>query len=138
MGYQESFIYTSKSNVESNRQGIEKILAMFRKYNVRCADDAYADCVCRLHFNKRVSEFKKGMEMLVVCGERSAQRSPYMLFNLDTQMFPNELAGMPELTDEELKFIRKIKIIFIEERWDILDAEKTDAITVEKLELRPD
>jgi hypothetical protein len=125
MGYQESFIYTSKSNIKSNHERIEEILETFQKNNIRCADDGIASCVCRLYFNEAVGGFKKGMEMLVICGERGAQRSPWLLFE-----------GMP-LSMEAQKLIRKIKIEFIEDHFDILEAEKTDAITVEELNLQP-
>ena len=127
MGYQESFIYTSKRNTKANHEHIEEILRMFQKYNIRCADDMLASCVCRLYFNEAVGEFKKGMEMLVICGERGPQRSPSLLFD-----------GRPNLTKEEQKIISKIHIDFIESRWDICEAEKTDAITVEKLNLQPE
>ena len=126
MGYQESFIYTSKRNIKSNHDHIEEILQMFQKHNVRCADDMLASCVCRLHFNKPVGEFKQGMEMLVICGERGAQRNPSLLFD-----------GRPDLTENEKRIIRKIHIDFIENRREILEAEKTEAITVEQLDLQP-
>lgn len=126
MGYQESFIYTSKRNIKTNHNHIEEILQMFQRHNVRCADDMLASCVCRLYFNKAVGEFKPGMEMLVITGERGAQRSPYLLFDC-----------RPNLTTKEQRLINKINIDFIENRRDILDAEKTDAIIVEQLELHP-
>lgn len=123
MGYQESFIYTSKLNTKANKEHLDQIIQMFKKYNVRCNDDMLASCVCRLRFNKAVGGFKKGMEMLVICGERGPQRSQHLLFD-----------GRP-LTEEEAKLASKIHIEFIEGHMDILEAEKTDAITVEKLEL---
>ena len=126
MGYQESFIYTSKSNIKANHEHIEQILQMFQKYNIRCADDDIASCVCRLYFNENVGEFKKGMEMLVTAGERGAQCSPYLLFD-----------GRAIQTKEEMKIISKIHIDFIESRWDICKAERTEAITVEQLDLKP-
>ena len=126
MGYQESFIYTSKHNIKANHEHIEEILKMFQKYNIRCADDDIASCVCRLHFNESVGEFKKGMEMLVIAGERGAQRSPLLLFD-----------GRAIQTKEEMKIIRAIQIDYIESRWDICEAERTEAITVEQLDLKP-
>ena len=126
MGYQESFIYTSKHNIKTNHNQIEEILQMFQRHNVRCADDMLASCVCRLHFNEAVGEFKKGMEMLVITGERGPQRSPYLLFDC-----------RPNLTAKEQRLISKIHIDFIENRRDILDAEKTEAIMVEQLDLQP-
>ena len=126
MGYQESFIYTSKTNIKANHDNIEKILQMFKKHNLRCADDMLASCDCRLYFNEDVCGFKKGMEMLVICGERGPQRSPWLLFE-----------GIP-LSIEAQKLIRKIHIDFIESRWDICKAERTPAITVEQLNLKPE
>ena len=125
MGYQESFIYTRKNNVEANRQDIEKIISMFQKYNVRCSDDLLASCDCRLKFNDPVGKFPAGMEMLVVCGERSAQRSSLLLFDAKA------------LTLSERALIRRIRIEPIENRWEILEAEGTDAISVERLSLSP-
>lgn len=126
MGYQESFIYTKKNNVEANRRDIEKIISMFQKYNVRCSGDLLASCDCRLKFNEQVGKFPTGMEMLVVCGERSVQRSGLRLFDENS------------LTLKEKALIRRIRIEPIENRWEILEAEQTDAITVEELSLRPD
>ena len=126
MGYQESFIYTSKRNIKTNHNQIEEILQMFQRHNVRCADDMLASCVCRLHFNEAVGEFKPGMEMLVITGERGAQRSPYLLFDC-----------RPNLTAKEQRLISKIHIDFIEDHRDILEAEKTEAITVKQLDLQP-
>ena len=126
MGYQESFIYTSKHNIKANHEHIEEILKMFQKYNIRCADDDIASCVCRLHFNEAVCGFKKGMEMIVIAGERGAQRNGWLLFD-----------GRPILDNEEQKLISKIHVDFIESRWDICEAERTPAITVEQLNLQP-
>lgn len=129
MGYQESFIYTSKRDIKANHEHIEQILQMFKKHNIRCAGDMLASCECRLHFNEDVGEFKKGMEMLVICGERGPQRSPWLLFN-----------GRPILTftKEEQEIISKIHIDYIESRREILAAERTEAITVEQLNLQPE
>lgn len=126
MGYQETLIYTSKSNVKMNCENIERILKMFKKYNICCDDDTVVRCVSRLHFNKPVGEFKEGMEMLVICGERSAQRNPDRLFE-----------GISNLTVEEKEIISKIHIDYIENRRDILEAEKS-AIMVEQLNLQPE
>lgn len=124
MGYQESFIFTSKTNIKKNKENLDQIIQMFKSYNVRCDDDMLASCVCRLHFNEKVEGFKPGMEMLVICGERGPQRSPHLLFD-----------GRP-LTDKEAKIVSKIQIEFIEGHRDILEAERTDAITVEQLSLK--
>ena len=129
MGYQESFVYTSKHNVKANHERIEAILQLFKKYNLHCADDMFASCVCRLYFNENVGRFKKGMEMLVISGERGAQRSPGLLFDDGRRQ-------LSAFTKEERKLISKIRMDFIESRWDICEAEKTGAITVEQLDLQ--
>ena len=129
MGYQESFVYASKHNIKANHEHINAILQMFKKYNIRCANDMIASCVCRIHFNEAVGGFKKGMEMLVVTGERDPQRSPFLLF---------DGRQIPTFTKEEQAIISKIHIDFIESRWDICEAERTPAITVEHLNLQPE
>ena len=128
MGYQESFLYTSTLNLASNHKDIERILEIFRKYRIRCASDALAECVCRLHFNKAVPPFRKGMEMLVICGERSVQRSNRTLFSRDYATENNV-----NFSKDELRIMKKVKILFIENAMQICDAEKTPMITVEKV-----
>lgn len=132
MGYQESYIYTSRLNPYANKRDIDALLALFKKYGIRCRDDLWAECVCRLHFNRRVHGFRKGMEMLVICGERSIQRSG------------NSLAGYRSsdnvpliLEKKEAALINRVKFLPIEDAMPICYAEKTDAITVEQLLLMP-
>lgn len=146
MGYQESYIYTDARDVEENKRDIEKILHIFQKYNVRCVNDGIAECTIKLHFNENVSGnagyfedepmfFQKGMEMLIVCGERSAQRSIPRLF--DGEWTTVDVAWN-KLTSEEKRVVSKIKIAFVDNMRFILEAEKTDAITVTKLKLKPE
>lgn len=131
MGYQESFIYTSTMNLKANRANIEQILQIFQKHNLRCASDMFAECVCRLHFNENVPPFRKGMEMLVICGDREVQRGYRGLFSLNR--FDE---NAPRFSTAELKVIKKVKILFIEEAMQICAAEETSKITVEKLNLQ--
>ena len=144
MGYQESFIFTNHYDVEKNNKDIEEILKIFKKYDVRCADDALASCTHKLHFNENVSgraggfkdikmTFPKGMEMLVVCGERSTQRDVFELFAPDFPQLTNK--EISERTDEELELIQRVRICFIENLRFVCEAEKTDKITVEELNL---
>ncbi|MBQ8998177.1 MAG: hypothetical protein IJ086_05740 [Clostridium sp.] len=121
MGYQESFIHTTCSNVERNNSDIVKYIEMFKKYDVRCQGDTLARCVCKLHFNKTVSKYKKGMDVLVVCGERQAQRWAERLFDCDSEYRFDKTS---EYTKEELKLIKRAKITFIEEERIVLEAEK--------------
>ena len=136
MGYQESFIHTTCSNVERNNSDIARYIEMFKKYDVRCEGDWLASCVCKLHFNKTVSKYKKGMDVLVIAGERQAQRWSGRLFDCDSEYEEKDMR--PQYTDEELKLIGRAKITFIEEEWGVLEAEKDESlITVEKLNLLP-
>ena len=128
MGYQESFVYTSTLNMASNHKDIERILEIFRKYHIRCASDALAECVCRLHFNKAVPAFQKGMEMLVICGERSVQRSYKTLFSRDYAT-----ANNVNFSKDKLRIMKMVKILFIENALQICDTEKIPMITVEKV-----
>lgn len=136
MGYQESFIHTTCSNVEKNNSDIARYIEMFKKYDVRCEGDWLASCVCKLHFNKTVSKYKKGMDVLVIAGERQAQRWSGRLFDCDSEYEEKDMR--PQYTDEELKLIGRAKITFIEEEFGVLEAEKDESyITVEKLSLLP-
>lgn len=142
MGYQESFIFTNASNIQKNNADIEGILKIFRKYGVRCADDDMAECVCKLHFNENVSgykgwggtegrkTFKQGMEMLVVCGERSEQRSPTVLFHGWDNRLP--------LTEEEDALVGRVQIWFVENLEFVFEAEKDGRVSVERLSLTAD
>lgn len=150
MGHQESFLYTNACDVEQNSKDIERILALFKKYNVRCTNDELAGCTHKLHFNDNLSGkggwfedepmfFRKGMEMLVVCGERSAQRSIERLFDGDWYNQGEEfLSAWHQMTPEERKFASGIQIVFIENLRFVCEAEKTDKITLEELNVQPD
>lgn len=133
MGYQESFIHTNCSDVKKNNEDIKKYIEMFKKYDVRCEGDQLASCIVKLHFNRDINIYKKGMDILVISGERSAQRSAYRLFDID-----DDYDMIPKYTDEELKLIKRAKITFIENAFDVLDAEKDgSSIDVEELSLTP-
>lgn len=130
MGYQESFIFTSKLNLKRNQRDIDAIIALFQKYGIRCKDDLWAECVCRLHFNERVHGFRKGMEMLVICGERSVQRSGNSLAGY---RLPNNIPLI--LEKKEAVLVNRIKFLPIEDAMPICYAENTNAITVTQLTL---
>ena len=136
MGYQESFIHTTCSNVERNNEDIEKYIELFKKYDVRCEGDWLASCITKLHFNKTVNKYKKGMDVLVISGERQAQRSADRLFDIDYELDEDMI---PKYTKEELKLIRRARITFIEEAFDVLLAEKDGhSIDVEQISLMPE
>lgn len=136
MGYQESFVHTTCSNIEQNNSDIEKYIEMFKKYDVRCEKDMLASCVVKLHFNRDVGKYKKGMDILVISGERQAQRSCYDLFDVEYN-YGEKMA--PKYTNEEYKLIERAKITFIEEQFDVLDAEEDGySIDIEELNLTPE
>ena len=136
MGYQESFIHTTCSNVERNNEDIQKYIELFKKYDVRCEGDWLASCITKLHFNKTVNKFKKGMDVLVISGERQAQRSANRLFDIDYELDEDMI---PKYTKEELKLIRRARITFIEEAFDVLEAEKDGhSIDIEEISLIPE
>lgn len=135
MGYQESFIHTNCSDVKQNNEDINKYIEIFKKYDVRCEGDDLASCVVKLHFNRDINIYKKGMDILVISGERQAQRSAYRLFDIDDEYDKDMI---PKYTEEELKLIKKAKITFIENAFDVLDAEEDGhSIDVEELSLMP-
>ena len=133
MGYQESFIHTTCSNVERNNEDIQKYIEMFKKHDVRCEGDWLASCIMKLHFNKTVNKFKKGMNVLVISGERQAQRSADRLFDIDYELDEDII---PKYTEEERKLIRRAQITFIEYASDVLEAEKDGhSIDIEEINL---
>lgn len=135
MGYQESFIHTNCSDIKQNNEDINKYIEMFKKYDIRCEGDDLASCVVKLHLNRDINIYKKGMDILVISGERQAQRSAYRLFDIDEEYDKDMI---PKYTEEELKLIKKAKITFIENAFDVLEAEKDGhSIDVKELSLIP-
>ena len=135
MGYQESFVFTNKDDVNANHDDIEKILTIFKKYGVRCKGDWIATCACKLVFNKEIGEFKKGMEMLVISGDRGAQREIDNLFDI----YDDEDEIEPiNYTNEEMKLIKRVKMTGIENYPEILKAEENGDVTVKELRLVSD
>lgn len=169
MGHQESFIFSSSDDLEQNRKDIEQLLALFKKYHVRCAGDEDVECTHRLYFNEEVVDsdpigrlgldrlspglremflkmgplsFPKGMEMLVVCGSsRSRQTDFASLFNggLEWHQYASDeerrSAAWHKLTREEKDLGKRVNIHPIENLFFICEAEQTDKITVEELNL---
>lgn len=114
MGYQESFIYFGV-NTEKNNDYIEKTLELFKKLDVRMADDYLASCVAKLTFKEDKYPwpmFDKGMQVLWIAGERQCQRNPFRLFDIyeDQEDNPN----MKLLTKADKDLIKRINIIFLD------------------------
>ena len=136
MGYQESFVHTTKSNIERNNADLEKMLEIFKKHDVRCKGDWLASCVAKITFKKTVGPYKKGMQVLWITGERQAQRSGYRLFDL----YPEDDDYNPDIyTKEEYKIINRAKLTFIDDILYLLDdiTEDSDKVDIEHLELQP-
>lgn len=136
MGYQAAFIHTTCSNVERNNSDLAKYIEIFKKYDVRCKGDWLADCVDMLHFNKTVGKYKKGMDILVISGERQAVRYAERIFDCDYEIGDRDKTSL--YTSEEMKLIKRARITFVEEAYyvmDILDDE--EYITRKELKLEP-
>lgn len=112
MGYQESFIHTVYSNVERNNKDINDILEIFKKYDVRCDGDDIAECVEKLRFKKNIDNYKKGMEILWISGDRQAQRGNFELFDLYFDEKINSDGN--NYTKEEMKLINRVKLRFLD------------------------
>jgi hypothetical protein len=110
MGNQASFISTNKN------ADLDMIIALFKKYNIRTADDEMCSCYAKVTLNKQIrltvnevwgivgnsETFKKGKQFLLIEGERYYQRDIESMFDMDNI----------EYTDKELSLIYKIDIIF--------------------------
>lgn len=110
MGYQESYISTK------NNKDLEKILDIFKKYNIRCEKDLFASCVAKITLKKDISSigdnaksFKEGKEFLYICGDRSAQRRNSDLFDIESD------SDYQAFSLEEKRIIDDIDIIFTED-----------------------
>lgn len=133
MGSQASLIYTNRNS------DIDKIVALFKKYNIRTADYDECSCYAKVTLNKQIrttvdevwgsagnnQTFKKGKQFLVIEGERYYQRDIENMFEMDSV----------EYTDKELDLIYKVEIIFA----DYLPYEKifenNDYATIEELDI---
>lgn len=136
MGYQESYVHTTCSNVERNNEDIKRFIEIFKKYDVRCERDWLASCIMKLHFNKNIGKYKKGMDILVISGERQAQIDANMLFDIDYRYNEDKV---PQYTKEELKLIKRARITFIGDALDVFEAEKDGySIDVEEISLIPE
>ncbi|HEY8890189.1 MAG TPA: hypothetical protein VIM70_08015 [Clostridium sp.] len=110
MGSQSSFINTNRNS------DLDKIIDLFRKYNLRTADDDVCSCSARVTLNKQIrttvdevwgsvgndTTFKKGKQFLVMDGERCYQRDILQMFDTENIQY----------TDKELDLIYKIEITF--------------------------
>lgn len=110
MGSQASFISTNRN------PDLDKIIALFKKYNIRTADDEMCSCYAKVTLNKQIrlmvdevwgtvgnnQTFKKGKQFLLIEGERGYQSDIESMFDMDDI----------EYTDKELDLIYKIEITF--------------------------
>lgn len=113
MGTQSSFISTNRNS------DLDKIIDLFKKYNVRTTNDEMCSCYSKVTLNKKIrtmvdemmgtvgenKTFKKGKQFLLIEGERFCQRDVESMFDMDTIKY----------TEKEIKLINKIEIIFIED-----------------------
>ena len=157
MGYQESFVYTNKKDIERNNEDIKNILKIFKKYDIRLSNDDYCNCIGVVRFKKRIGDkYPKNIEMLIVGGERSEQRNSRFLFNICygyksdftdkefSEYIPAQYSygyegtinkddihiNIPRFTDDELELIDKIKISFIEGDRSIFNDENINFIKI--------
>lgn len=110
MGSQASFISTNRNS------DLDKIIELFKKYNIRTSDDEMCTCYAKVTLNKSIRStvdevwgtvgndktFKKGKQFLLIEGERYYQRSIENMFEMNDIQY----------SDEELDLIYKIEIIF--------------------------
>ncbi len=110
MGSQSSFISTNRNS------DLDKIIELFKKYNIRTADDEICSCYAKVTLSKRIRStvdevwgtigsnkiFRKGKQFLLIEGERGCQSDIEDMFDIDNI----------EYTDKELDLIYKIEIIF--------------------------
>jgi len=110
MGSQTTFINTKRNS------DLDKIIGLFRKYNIRTADDDMCNCSARVTLNKQIRAtvdevwgsvgnditFKKGKQFLVMDGDRYYQRDIEEMFDTENIQY----------TDKELDLIYKIEITF--------------------------
>lgn len=133
MGYQESYLHTTTSNIERNNEDIQKVLEIFKKYDIRCLGDDMATCYLKVHCKKNCGKYKKGMDVLFIVGDRTAQRCNRYVFNI----FEPEDAEI--FTKEELKIIDRVKITFYDDILYMSQYEQNkDATEVTELRLMPE
>lgn len=150
MEYQETFLFTSDSDLKQNKKDIEQIIQLFKKYHVRCADDKEAACTRRLHFNEDVTgnsqfnpmhsiAFKKGMEMLVLCGDKKTLSTPLALFDGEWWNWASandgETLAWDRMTPTEQEIATRIQLIDVSKLSFVSDEKNKDKISVERLEL---
>lgn len=110
MYIQVSFISTSRN------EDLDKIIDLFKKYNIRNEDDELCSCCAKVTLNKQIKStvdksrglrgnskiFEKGKQFLVLQGDICCQRNSEYIFKADEIQY----------TNEELDLIYKINIIF--------------------------
>ena len=133
-------MYTQVSFISTNRnQDLDKIIDMFKKYNIRNEDDELCLCCARVKLNKQIKSivdksrgirgkskiFEKGKQFLVLQGEACCQRNCEDIFKVDEIQY----------TNEELDLIYRIEIVCVDyiPYDDILENE--EYATIEKLRI---
>jgi hypothetical protein len=110
MGSQTSFINTNRNS------DLDKVVAIFKKYNIRTADDDMCYCSARVTLNKQIRTtvdevwgsvgadiiYRKGKQFLVMDGDRYYQRDIDEMFDTENIQY----------IDKELDLIYKIEITF--------------------------
>jgi len=128
MGYQESFIFTSITNIEENNKDLENILKIFKDWNCRCKNDVTV-CVARVTFTKKIRKFEQGMQMLWLVGERGYQRSVADVFDWGYKL--------RHYSKEELDMINKVHIVYADDLEWLGSALKNKDLAIEEVQLEP-
>lgn len=133
MGSQASFISTNKNS------DLDKIIDLFKKYNIRTADDEMCSCYAMVTLNKSIRStvdevwgtlgnsrtFRKGKQFLLIEGERCCRREIEDMFDINNIQY----------TDKELDLIYKIEIIFVDYFPCEKIFEKKEYATIDKLDI---
>lgn len=117
---------------KKNNNDIEKIVDIFKKYNIRCENDFVCTCYSTITLPKtyhtEAGTFKKGTTLLFLEGDRHAVRNAYNLFDMDQP-------ERPLLTAEELKMVCRTKIVFVDWVYEFLEDLKNGKIIENRLYL---
>lgn len=133
MGYQESYLHTTTTDVARNNEDIQKVLEIFKKYDIRCLGDDIATCYLKIHCKKNCGKFKKGMDVLFIAGDRTAQYHSVYAFNIF------EPEDRNKFTEDELKVIYRVKISYYDNVMYMARYEKDkEATDVIELNLMPE
>lgn len=132
MGHQIAFIYTHKTNPTKNNENIEKIIDIFKKYNIRCENDPCCTCYSTITLPKNyytaAGTFKKGTTLLFLEGDRSRVRS-------NGRVFDQDIPNPPQLTQDERQLLYKTQIVFVDWVHAFLEDLEKGTITENRLYL---